>query len=350
MTGARHRVVYRLGVRLRTLTRAAYVHGRTALRGARRAAGTEAERFSTRGGRADLAVFHEFAPPPSGGGNQFLAGLVGELRRRGLEVEVNRISGGTPVCLFNSFNFDDRRLRRFARDGCRMVHRVDGPIGVYRGFDDGTDRHIFELNSELADATVFQSRYSLQKHRELGLELQAPVVIPNAPDPAVFHPGGRVPRREGEPVRLVTTSWSDNPRKGADVIADLERRLDPTRYELTFVGRSPVPFERARVVPPVSSLEVARLLREHDVFVFASLNEACSNSLLEALACGLPALYVDSGSNREVVGEAGLAFRDAADAATRLEELMERYDELQAAISVPSLSATADRYLEVMRS
>ena len=87
-------------------------------------------------------VFHEFAPPPSGGGNQFLAGLVGELRRRGLEVEVNRISGETPACLFNSFNFDDRRLRRFARAGCRMVHRVDGPIGVYRGFDDGTDRQI----------------------------------------------------------------------------------------------------------------------------------------------------------------------------------------------------------------
>ncbi len=102
-------------------------------------------------------------------------------------MEVNRISGGTPVCLFNSFNFDDRRLRRFARHGCRMVHRVDGPIGVYRGFDDGTDRHIFELNSELADATVFQSRYSLEKHRELGLELREPVVISNAPDPAVFN-------------------------------------------------------------------------------------------------------------------------------------------------------------------
>ena len=305
--------------------------------------------MSTRNGRADVAVFHEFAPPPSGGGNQFLAGLVGELRRRGLQVEVNRISGETPVCLFNSFNFDDRRLRRFVREGCRMVHRVDGPIGVYRGFDDGTDRHIFELNGELADATVFQSRYSLEKQRELGIELRAPVVISNAPDPAVFNAEGRAVLREGKPVRLITTSWSDNPRKGADVIADLERLLDPARYELTFVGRSPVAFARARVVPPARSPEVARLLREHDVFVFASLNEACSNSLLEALACGLPALYVDSGSNGEVVGGAGIAFRDAADAVARLDELVERYEELQAAISVPSLAETADRYLEVLR-
>ena len=334
---------------LRTAPRAAYVHARSGWRALRRAAGTEATRLASRRGRADLAVFHEFAPPPSGGGNQFLAGLVGELRRRGLDVEVNRISGGTPVCLFNSFNFDDRRLGRFARAGSRMVHRVDGPIGVYRGFDDGTDRHIADLNRVYADATVFQSRYSLDKHRELGLELREPVVIPNAPDPAVFNAEGRVSLGAGEPVRLITTSWSDNPRKGADVIADLERRLDPARFSLTFVGRSSVPFERARMIPPVPSDEVARLLREHHVFLFASLNEACSNSLLEALACGLPALYVDSGSNREVVGDGGLAFEGAEDAAARLDELVERWEELQAAIRVPSLAETADRYLEVLR-
>ena len=46
-----------------------------------------------------------------------------------------------------------------------MVHRVDGPIGVYRGFDDGTDGRIAAMNAELADATVLQSRFSLEAHR-----------------------------------------------------------------------------------------------------------------------------------------------------------------------------------------
>ena len=89
-------------------------------------------------------------------------------------VELNRISRGTSVCLFNSFNFDFRRLRRFARDDVRFVHRVDGPISIYRGFDDGTDARIAEINRVLADATIVQSRYSLDAHRALGIELVDP--------------------------------------------------------------------------------------------------------------------------------------------------------------------------------
>ena len=104
-------------------------------------------------------------PPPYGGGHQFLRGLWKELDRRGFTVENNRIPPHTPACLYNSFNFDFDRLRRFARSPCRMVHRVDGPIGVYRGVDDGTDRRIWQINHDLADATIFQSQYSLRLHQ-----------------------------------------------------------------------------------------------------------------------------------------------------------------------------------------
>ena len=148
----------------------------------------DARRVVGGNGAADLSLFHEFAPPPTGGGHQFLRALVGSSRRRGLVVEVNRISAGTTACLFNSFNFDFRRLRRFARDDVRFVHRVDGPIGTYRGFDDGTDARIAELNAVLADATIVQSRYSLEAHRALGIELVDPRLIVNAVDPSVFHP------------------------------------------------------------------------------------------------------------------------------------------------------------------
>jgi glycosyltransferase involved in cell wall biosynthesis len=294
-------------------------------------------------------VFHEYAPPPSGGGHQFVRALTRELAHRGLAVEENRISGRTPRCLFNSFNFDLARLRRFARDDVRMVHRVDGPIGVYRGFDDGTDARIAAVNAELAHATVVQSRFSLDAHARLGIPLVEPVVITNAPDPAIFHPPAEREPPEGRRARVVATSWSDNPRKGADVLRALGATVDPTRFELTFVGRAPAGLGGWTLVPPLASDDLAELLRGQDCYVAPSLDDPCSNALLEALACGLPALYRRSGGHPELAGDGGVGFEGPDDALDALERVSAELDERRAAIVVPSLAEAADRYLEVLR-
>ena len=314
-----------------------------------RRAATERDFARSRRARRDLAIFHEFHTPPYGGGNQFLLALVGELRGRGLAVELNRLSGETPACLYNSFNFDFGRLRRFSRDGVRMVHRVDGPIGVYRGFDDGTDRRIVGINA-LADTTVLQSRYSLEKHRELGLELRNPVVIHNSVDPALFHqPDEREPV-EGRRLRVITTSWSDSPRKGADVLTWLDGNLDFDRYELTFAGRTQQSFERIRIVGAVPSAPLADLLRTQDVFLAPSRDDPCPNALLEGLACGLPAAFLRSGGHPELVGDAGIGFDEAEELPDVLARLHDELEGRRAAIRVPPLTDVAGRYLEALRS
>jgi glycosyltransferase involved in cell wall biosynthesis len=312
-----------------------------------RRAATEVDVARTRRSRSDLAIFHAFHAPPYGGGNQFLLALRAELRRRGLEVEANQVSSGTPACLYNSFNFDFTRLRRFSRGDVRMVHRVDGPVGAYRGFDDGTDRRIVEING-LADATILQSRYSLEKHAELGYELRDPTVIHNTVDPQIFHPP--VERGRSDRLRVIATSWSDNPRKGFDVLTWLDRNLDFDAYELTFAGRTPVPFANIAVVDPLPSLELADLLRAHDVFVAASRDDPCSNALLEALACGLPAAYLRSGGHPELVGDAGIGFDAAEEVPAALARLRTELDERRAAIRVPPLTEVADRYLDVLQA
>jgi glycosyltransferase involved in cell wall biosynthesis len=309
---------------------------------------TEIDHLRTRRGRADLALFHEFAPSPSGGGHQFLRALVRELERRRLAVESNRISAGTPACLFNSFNYEFQRLERFARPEARMVHRVDGPIGAYRGFDDGTDEQISEINAALASATIFQSEFSLAKHRELGYELREPVVIPNAVDPAIFHPPSSRAPLEGRRVRVIASSWSDNPRKGGETLAWLDRNLDPARFELTFAGRPPAAFERFRVVGPLDSAALADLLRTQDAYVAASRDDPCSNALLEALACGLPAAYRDSGGHPELVGDGGLPFSNDEELGDVLDQLVVELDVRRTKISTPSIASITDRYLDVL--
>lgn len=312
-----------------------------------RNAGLYLERASARLRSADLAVFHEFHPPPYGGGNQFLLALVGELERRGLRVERNTISATTRACLFNSYNFDFARLRALARRGCRMVHRVDGPIGVYRGGDDGTDAAISSINRELADATVFQSAYSRDKHRELGLDFASPTVIHNAVDPAIFYPGERPPLA-GRRACVVSVSWSDNPNKGGDTYAWLDERLDRDRFEYTFVGRTNAPLKYGRTLPAVPSLTVAELLRGHDLLVTASLHESCPNHVIEALACGLPVVYAASGGTGELVGAAGYPFREREELPALLDRAVAEHEPLRAAIRVPTIAEVADSYIEVL--
>jgi glycosyltransferase involved in cell wall biosynthesis len=331
-------------VDLRTVPRAARRAGRELARRAQ----TEADRIASRDDRADLALFHDLEQSPAGGGHQFLRALLAELGGRGLRVESNRISGRTGACLFNSFNFDVARLRRFAREDCRLVHRVDGPVGAYRGFDDGTDRRIARINQQVADATIFQSRFSLAKHGELGYELRDPVVIPNAVDPSIFHrPDEREPL-DGRRVRVVASSWSVNPRKGADTFSWLDRHLDRERYEVSYLGQAPARFEWIRALGPLPSDEVAAELRRSDVYVAASHDDPCSNALLEALACGLPAAYLESGGHPELVGAGGLPFREDEELAEVLDLLVAGLDGFREAIATPTLASVADRYLEVL--
>jgi glycosyltransferase involved in cell wall biosynthesis len=322
------------------------MHPRAHLRALRRRLATERDLVASRRSRSDVAVFHEFHRPPYGGGNQFLLALVGELRQRNLTVETNRISGATPACLYNSFNFDFARLRRFARDDVRLVHRVDGPVGVYRGFDDGTDTRIAAIN-ELADATILQSRFSLEKHRELGLELRNPIVVHNAVDPAIFYPPQQ--RSTSERLRIVATSWSANPRKGGDVLEWLDRNLDFDAYEVTFAGNTKQSFRRIRVVAPLASQPLADLLRAHDVFLAPSRDDPCSNALLEGLACGLPAAFRRSGGHPELVGDAGFGFEEPEELPDVLARLRDELDDRRARIHVPALADVADRYLGALR-
>lgn len=308
----------------------------------------EAALLAARLRRPEIAIVHPFQRGPWGGSNQFLVALRGELRRQGFRVEANAFARTTRACLLNSFLVDEQRLRRGLRPDIRVVHRVDGPVGTYRGADDGTDLRIADINAEFAHATVFQSRYSLEAHEQLGLHLREPVVIHNAADPSLFHPPTHREPIDGRRIRIVATSWSAHPNKGGATYRWLDKRLDRTRYEFTFVGRCSEELPHARVVPPVPPRALAEILRTQDVYLTASLHESCSNALLEALASGLPALYVDSGANGELVGDAGRPFHAPEELPELLDRLAGELEERRARIRIPSLADVARRYLEIM--
>ena len=297
---------------------------------------------------ADLSIFHEFEPPPSGGGHQFLRALVGNAKARGLRIENNTVSRTTRACLFNSFNFSERRLLWTKRSSVLYVHRVDGPIDVYRGRDDGVDRRIHAISQRFADKTIFQSHYSLEKHLELGMKFRDPIVILNAADPQIFHSRGRSVFSRERKIRLIAASWSDNANKGAPTYQWLDEHLDWSRFEFTFVGRTQAVFKNIRVIPPVDSIRMAELFREHDIYITASRNDPCSNSLIEALACGLPAVYLQSGGHPEIVNQAGAGFDAAEEIPELLDKVISGYEVFQSRISPLSIEEVCGKYLEAL--
>jgi len=297
---------------------------------------------------ADLSIFHEFEPPPTGGGHQFLRALWKQAQLHGLKVENNLISRTTRACLLNSFNFSESRLLRTARASVLYVHRMDGPIDVYRGDDRGVDKNIHTINRKMAQKSIFQSRYSLEKHLELGMEFKNPTIILNAADPEIFNRQGKISFSRERKTRLIAVSWSNNLNKGAPDYQWLDEHLDWDRYEMTFVGQSQIAFKNIRMLPAVDSYKLAALLREHDIYITASRHDPCSNSLIEALTCGLPAIYRQSGGHPEIVQQAGVGFEAAEQIPELLDVVAESYEKFQALISLPSIEEVSKRYLQVL--
>ena len=272
------------------------------------------------------------------------------LEQRGITVMENQLRDDVDVYLLNSVHFDvDRFLEFTQRHRLRVVHRIDGPIHLIRGFDREKDELCFELNKRFASATVLQSTWTYQRIAEMSYQPVKPVIIRNAVDADIFHPLGRISFDPSRKIRLIATSWSNNARKGGPVYKWLEERLDWDRFEFTFVGNMSVPFERIRTMPAVPSEQLGELLRQHDIYLTASENDPCSNAVIEALACGLPVLYRNDGGHPELVGYGGLPFNEVEELLPQLDTIANNYELFQRLIVVPTIDDVTEKYLTLLK-
>lgn len=297
-----------------------------------------------------VGLWHKFFAPPYGGGNQFMMALRKALQKKGIEVRENELNPDIDAYILNSIHFDVEAFLEFGRSHrINVIHRIDGPIHLIRGFDREKDELCYELNAKFAAATVLQSAWTYQRIVEMGYRPVSPMIIHNSVDDEIFHTRGRKPFSTKRRIRLIASSWSNNPRKGGPMYKWIEDNIDWQKYEFTFVGNVSEPLQRAHRIPPVSSVELANILREHDIYITASQNDPCSNALIEAMACGLPALYLNDGGHPELVGFGGLPFNSREDFLTALDTLTDHYETFQALITVPKLDDVAEKYFALAR-
>lgn len=302
---------------------------------------------------------------PYGGGNQFLRALRRELERRGHEV-TTRIEDAFEVALVNALmeGIDTEFVRRLA-ERVPVVHRkvgyrVSGTPNLRRVVDGVVWGDKLQLDfSPYLTHTIFQSAYSRDVF--VGEGFEGPhTVIHNGVDESVFNPmirrRLRAPRPRTwwggrEPLRVVISSWSTDENKGFPDYRRIDEEvaaLDGVR--LTLVGRIPdgTRFRNTRHVRARPARRVAEVLKREHVLLQLARHETCSNALIEGINCGLPAIYLDSGSNAEIASRYGVEYR--GDFGAALDAVRERYDEfVEATHENPyRVSLVAARYEAVL--
>ena len=218
-------------------------------------------------------------------------------------------------------------LVRARRSGARIVQRLDGINWLHRRLPTGA-RHFLRaeygnrllalLRRRFVSRIVYQSEFVRGWWQgRFGMEHVPAALIYNGVDLKIFSPDG-LHERPSEHFRLllVEGSLQGGYENGLETaIALAERLAQKMPIELTIAGR--VSAEIRAAAQPKSRLsirwaglvpheQIPGLDRSAHLLYSADLNAACPNSVIEALACGLPVAAFATGALPELVtGDSG---------------------------------------------
>ena len=257
---------------------------------------------------------------PWGGGNLFLINLKNYLTNNGHQVVFGLDDKDIDIILFT-----DPRTGRgstsliSSRDVKKYKRHVNKNVKVVQRINECDERKntkkinkLYLKSSEVADHVVFVSEWLRKIYIDLGMEKEKTSVIMSGSDTLIFNSIGATKKPVNRKFKVLTHHWSSNWMKGFELYLELDKKLrEPTlknKIEFTYIGNvdKKYKFSNTNILQPLSGLELAEEIKDHDIYITGSLNEPSGNHHIEAALCGLPILYVNSGGIPEYCQDYGL--------------------------------------------
>lgn len=264
----------------------------------------------------------------TGGPSSFQSKLKAGMGARGIEAHHDLSREGTQALLITGATRNLGALIEARHRGIHIVQRLDGMNWLHKRHATGLRHYLRSerMNLQLAlirrwfaDMIIYQSTFTRDWwNRVYGVLNKPYAVIHNGVDLVNFNRSGRgsIPK---DFIRILVIEGSFKGGHERDLLNAVEfaNCLSESlgkKVELSVAGSVPEELRNRISTIGLTSVnwlgivaheQIPELDRSAHLLFPAEINAACPNSLVEALACGLPVAGYATGSISELVGEDG---------------------------------------------